>query len=215
MARQKRSMARLIFGGLMRLFLTAGLLVGSFAALSACARKDVTHLSERRPSLVLEEFFARNTIALGIFEDRFGNLRRQFRVNLQGTITGNQLRLDETFLYEDGEKASRVWVIDNLGRSEDGSFLYQGRADDVEGQAKGRISGNGLNWQYDVTLDMVGSKMNVHFDDWIYRQSEDIAINRAYVSKFGIEIGSVTIVFLRGQAAAAVGPLDVEQWIAR
>ena len=215
MARQKRSMARLIFGGLMRLFLTAGLLVGSFAALSACARKDVTHLSERRPSLVLEEFFVGDTIALGVFEDRFGNLRRQFRVKLQGTITGNQLRLDETFLYEDGEKASRVWVIDNLGRSEDGSFRYQGRADDVEGQAEGRISGNGLNWQYDVTLDMVGSKMNVHFDDWIYRQSEDIAINRAYVSKFGIEIGSVTIVFLRGQAAAAVGLLDVEQGITR
>ena len=164
---------------------------------------------------MLEEFFAGDTIALGIFEDRFGNLRRQFRVNLQGTITGNQLRLDETFLYEDGKKASRVWLIDNLGRSEDGSFLYQGRADDVEGQAEGRISGNGLNWQYDVTLDIVGSKMNVHFDDWIYRQSEDIAINRAYVSKFGIEIGSVTIVFLRGQAAAAVGPLDVEQWIRR
>jgi len=215
MARQKRSIAGLIFGGLMRLFITAGLLVGSFAALSACARKDVTHLSERRPSLVLEEFFIGDTIALGIFEDRFGNLRRQFRVNLQGTITGNQLRLDETFLYEDGEKASRVWVIDNLGRSEDGSFRYQGRADDVEGQAEGRISGNGLNWQYDVTLDMVGSKMNVHFDDWIYRQSEDIAINRAYVSKFGIEIGSVTIVFLRGQAAAAVGPLDVERWNTR
>ena len=215
MLRKKRSMARLIFGGLMRLFLTAVLLVSSFAALSACARKDVTHLSERRPSLVLEAFFAGDTLALGSFEDRFGNLRRQFRVNLQGTITGNQLRLDETFLYEDGKKASRVWLIDNLGRSEDGSFLYQGRADDVEGQAEGRISGNGLNWQYDVTLDIVGSKMNVHFDDWIYRQSEDIAINRAYVSKFGIEIGSVTIVFLRGQAAAAVGPLDVEQWIRR
>ena len=109
---------------------------------------------------MLEEFFAGETIALGIFEDRFGNLRRQFRVNLQGTITGNQLVLDETFLYDDGEKASRVWVIDNLGRSEDGSFRYQGRADDVEGQAEGRISGSGLNWQYDVTLDMVGSKMN-------------------------------------------------------
>ena len=75
-ARQKRSMARLIFGGLMRLALTAGLLLGAFAALSACARKDITHLSERRPSFVREEFFAGDTIALGIFEDRFGNLQR-------------------------------------------------------------------------------------------------------------------------------------------
>ena len=215
MARQKRNMRAVIFGGFMRLIFIAGLLIGASAVLSACAKKDITHLSERRPSLVLEEFFAGDTIALGIFEDRFGNLRRQFRVNLQGTVTGNQLVLDETFLYEDGEKASRVWVIDNLGRAEDGTFRYQGRADDVEGRADGRIAGNGLHWQYDVTLDMAGSKMNVHFDDWIYRQSEDIAINRAYVSKFGVEIGSVTIVFLRGKAAAAVGPLDVEQWIAR
>ena len=34
----------------------------------------------------------------------------------------------------------------------------------------------------------------------------------AFISKFGIEIGSVTIVFLRGRTAAAVGPLDLENW---
>ena len=47
------------------------------------------------------------------------------------------------------------------------------------------------------------------FDDWIYRQSEDVAINRAYVSKFGVEIGSVTIVFLRGQAAPQLARLTL------
>ena len=54
---------------------------------------------------------------------------------------------------------------------------------------------------------MGGRDVEVHFDDWIYQQHEDVAINRAYVSKFGIEIGSVTIVFLRGDAADAVSPL--------
>ena len=80
------------------------------------------------------------------------------------------------------------------------------------GTASGQISGNALNWEYDVVLNMSGREVKVHFDDWIYRQDEDIAINRAYVSKFGIEIGSVTLVFLRGAAAAAVGPLDLESW---
>ncbi|HCV89457.1 MAG TPA: DUF3833 domain-containing protein, partial [Alphaproteobacteria bacterium] len=65
---------------------------------------------------------------------------------------------------------------------------------------------------YDVVLNMSGSEVKVHFDDWIYRQDEDVAINRAFISKFGIEIGSVTIVFLRGDTAAAVGPLDLETW---
>ena len=78
--------------------------------------------------------------------------------------------------------------------------------------ASGRVAGNALNWEYDVVLEMSGSEVEVHFDDWIYRQDEDVAINRAFISKFGIEIGSVTIVFLRGRTAAAVGPLDLENW---
>ena len=74
------------------------------------------------------------------------------------------------------------------------------------------VAGNALNWEYAVVLEMSGSEVKVHFDDWIYRQDEDVAINRAFISKFGIEIGSVTIVFLRGRTAAAVGPLDLENW---
>ena len=197
----------------MRLMFGCALIIGAFSALSSCARRDVTALSQRQPALSLETFFAGKTVAYGIFEDRFGNLRRQFRVALTGTVTGNRLVLDESFLYEDGERAQRVWTIDNLGTGEDGSVLYQGQAADINGTASGRISGNGLNWAYDVTLKINGHDMSVHFDDWIYRQSEDVAINRAHVSKFGIDIGSVTIVFLRGKAAEAVQPLDLRQWM--
>ena len=63
-----------------------------------------------------------------------------------------------------------------------------------------------------MVLEMSGSEVKVHSDDWIYRQDEDVAINRAFISKFGIAIGSVTIVFLRGRTAAAVGPLDLANW---
>ena len=66
-----------------------------------------------------------------------------------------------------------------------------------------------------MVLKMDGRELEVHFDDWIYRQSEDVAINRAYVSKFGVEIGSVTIVFLRGKAAATIGPLNLDQWVSQ
>ena len=142
-------------------------------------------------------------------------MRRQFRVNLQGTVSGNRLVLDEQFLYEDGEKAQRIWTIDKLDTGDDGTVRYEGQASDVEGRANGRVSGNGLNWSYDVALTMNGRELEVHFDDWIYRQSEDVAINRAYVSKFGVEIGSVTIVFLRGKAAATIGPLNLDQWVSQ
>ena len=60
---------------------------------------------------------------------------------------------------------------------------------------------------------MAGTRVKVRFDDWIYLVNEDVAINRAYVSKFGIEIGSVTIVFLRGNAAKTVMPLNLDSWM--
>ena len=191
---------------------TAALALGLAAGMSACARRDVAVLSDRQPGLDLAEFFAGDSVAYGIFEDRFGNLRRQFRVNMTGTVEGDTLTLVEDFLYDDGERADRTWVIRKTGTDERGITSYEGSAADVSGTASGQVAGNALNWEYDVVLEMSGSEVEVHFDDWIYRQDEDVAINRAFISKFGIEIGSVTIVFLRGDTAAAVGPLDLENW---
>ena len=162
------------------------------------------------PKLDLFSFFEGTTIAYGIFEDRFGNLKRQFRVNITGDIENNTLTLDEDFLYDDGEQANRIWKIKKI--TDKNQVLYQGQADDIEGKASGSISGNTLNWSYDIYLNIKGSNIKVHFNDWIYKQSEDLAINRAYVSKFGINIGSVTLVFLRGKTATQIGPLNLKSW---
>jgi len=201
------------FGRLLINFvMSAGVLVALSLGIAACARKDVSTLASHQPRLVLEEFFAGRSVAYGIFEDRFGNLRRQFRVNLSGELDGNRLVLDEEFLYDDGERASRTWTIDRLGSASDGTVSYSGRAADVKAAAHGLQAGSALNWQYDITLEMSGMSLDVHFDDWIYRQDEDIAINRAFVTKFGVEIGSVTIVFIRGKTASNLWPLSLDEW---
>ena len=191
------------------------LLGGMFLAVTmatSCAPNKVESLAALTPKLSLEEFFEGETVAYGIFEDRFGSLKRQFRVNITGTVDGNRLILDEKFLYQDGEKASRVWTITNLGLGDDGLTRYEGTAADIDGKASGTVAGNALNWSYDIDLVTDDGTLAVHFDDWIYQQDEYVAINRAYVSKFGIDIGSVTLVFLRGKAAATVGPLNLEEW---
>ena len=201
------------FGRMLANFLVSGaMLVALSLGIASCARKDVSTLAGYQPRLVLEKFFAGRSVAYGIFEDRFGNLRRQFRVNLSGELDGNRLVLDEEFLYDDGERASRTWTIDRLGSASDGAVNYSGRAADVKANAHGVQVGNALNWSYDITLEMSGMSLDVYFDDWIYKQDEDIAINRAFVSKFGVEIGSVTIVFIRGKTASNLWPLSLDEW---
>ena len=178
---------------------------------TGCSKTDMKEFQNNTPKLDLFSFFEGETIAYGIFEDRFGNLKRQFRVNINGKVDNQILTLDEDFLYDDGEQAKRIWKIEKK-IDDNQKIIYEGQADDVEGKASGLISGNALNWSYDIYLNIKGSDIKVHFNDWIYKQSKDLAINRAYVSKFGINIGSVTLVFLRGDTANKIGPLDLQTW---
>ncbi len=212
MKRQRRQESSWFTRMLANFLVSGAVLVALSLGITSCARKGVGTLDSHQPRLVLEEFFAGQSVAYGIFEDRFGNLRRQFRVNLSGQLYDSRLVLDEEFLYDDGERASRIWTIDRLGLAEDGTVSYSGRAADVKVAAHGSQVGNALNWQYDITLEMSGMSLDVHFDDWIYKQDEDIAINRAFVTKFGVEIGSVTIVFIRGRTASNLWPLSLDEW---
>ena len=191
-----------------KIFLTTILFI-SF--LTGCFQTNMKHFENNTPKLNLFSFFEGDTIAYGIFEDRFGNLKRQFRVNIKGSVDKEQLTLDEEFLYDDGEQAKRIWKIKKI-IDDKKNIVYSGQADDVEGNASGSISGNALNWSYDIFLNIKGSNVKVHFNDWIYQQSDEIAINRAYVSKFGVNIGSVTLVFLRGKTATSIGPLNLKNW---
>ena len=191
-----------------KIFLTTILFISS---LTGCFQTNMKQFENNTPKLNLFSFFEGDTIAYGIFEDRFGNLKRQFRVNIKGSVDKEQLTLDEEFLYDDGEQAKRIWKIKKI-IDDKKNIVYSGQADDVEGNASGSISGNALNWSYDIFLNIKGSNVKVHFNDWIYQQSDEIAINRAYVSKFGVNIGSVTLVFLRGKTATSIGPLNLKNW---
>ncbi len=179
--------------------------------LYGCSSNNMKDFENKTPNLNLFEFFKGETVAYGIFEDRFGKLRRQFRVKIKGSVDQNILTLDEKFIYDDGEKASRIWKIKKLNENKN-SIKYEGSADDVEGLATGSSVGNALNWTYDIYLNMKGSNLKVKFNDWIYKQDSNVAINRAYVSKFGIDIGSVTLVFLKGKTAKTVSPLNIKSW---
>lgn len=168
-------------------FLLIGLL-----AISGCSGMKIEDFADRTPELVLEDYFAGETRAWGIFEDRFGNLRRQFEVAITGTVDGDTLTLDERFTFADGETDRRVWTIRKTGPNS-----YEGRSDDTVGVARGKVYGNALNWVYDIDLAFGGRKMRVRFDDWLYLQPGGVLINRAYVSKWGIGIGQVTLFFRR------------------
>jgi hypothetical protein len=146
------------------------------------------------PHLDLAEYFLGSSRAWGIFQDRGGAVKRQFTVDIQGEMQGEELVLTEDFDFRDGEQSQRIWRIRRLDE-----HRYEGRADDVVGTATGVAYGQALNWQYDLLLAVGDKTYKVHFNDWMYLQEDGVLINRAVMSKFGIRLGEVTIFFKKSE----------------
>ena len=51
-----------------------------------------------------------------------------------------------------------------------------------------------------IDLKMGDDLLRVRFDDWMFLQPDGVLLNRARVSKWGIEIGQVTLVFKKKRA---------------
>jgi hypothetical protein len=156
-------------------------------------------------SFALEEYFDGQVRAWGIVQDRFGRLRRQFTVNLEGRREGDLLTLDETFRYDDGTSSHRRWTL----RRHDGD-RYEGRAADVVGAAVGRVEGNRFLWRYRLRLPIGRRNWLLSFRDEMLLQSDGVMINRATMRKLGIRLADLTIVFRRLEASGALPPQGPE-----
>lgn len=160
------------------------------ALLCSCVAPDVTQYQNLKPKLDLEAYFVGTTDAWGMFQKRSGEVVKRFHVVVTGSKKDQQLILDERFVYDDGTKQQRVWT---LTHAPDGS--WHGTAADVAGEAIGRVSGNALHWEYGLLLPVDDSTWQMHFDDWMILIDEHAMINRASMSKWGIEVGQVTLFF--------------------
>lgn len=163
-----------------------------FLFIGCSTEMSLNQFKDNKPEFILEEYFDGKVEAWGLFHDRFGNLKRTFKVSIIGKRNADVIVLDEKFIYDDGEKDQRIWTINILDDKK-----YIGKADDVVGQAYGNASGNALNWSYQLMLKVKDSKIKVTFDDWMFLQDKGVLINRAEVKKYGINLGVVTITFLK------------------
>jgi hypothetical protein len=173
-------------------------ILGSVLAAAGCATAPKAPDTTGLPTFSLESYFPGRSEAWGVFQDRSGTLRRQFKVVIDSTWDGQTLILDERFAYTDGATERRVWRINKTGPN-----TYEGRADDVIGVARGVVQGNQLSWTYSIRLPVGRNGLVTQFDDRMWLQPDGVLINRAIVRKFGVRVAEATITFQRKDAMAA------------
>ncbi|HJP39081.1 MAG TPA: DUF3833 domain-containing protein [Gammaproteobacteria bacterium] len=168
--------------------------------LGGCNGMQIEDFRQTQPEFILEDYFQGNTRAWGLFEDRFGNIQRQFVVDINGTWDGSTLVLNEDFIYNDGAGENRVWSVTKTGDK-----TYQGTTEHVVGAAVGTREGNAFNWNYEFNLKVGDDVWKVRFDDWMFLQPNGVLLNTATVTRWGIKLGTVFLSFSKPaipQAAA-------------
>ena len=163
-----------------------------FLVLNNCSTMKPEDYKDTEPVIKIEEFFQGNVRAWGMLQSRSGEVKRQFVADMKGNFDGQNLILDETFIWNDGEKQERRWTIKKVGDNR-----YEGTAPDVVGIAKGVSYGSAFKFEYKLLIPYKNKKIKVRFDDWIFKQDDKTAINKAMLTKFGFKVGELTVFFTK------------------
>jgi len=163
-----------------------------FLLLNSCSEMKPEDYKNTKPIIKIEEYFQGKVKAWGMLQARSGEVKRQFVADMKGKFDGQNLILDETFVWSDGEKQERRWVIKKVGDN-----TYEGTASDVVGIAKGVSFGSVFKFEYKLLVPYKNKKIKIKFDDWIFLQDKKTAINKAILTKFGFKVGELTVFFIK------------------
>jgi hypothetical protein len=116
-------------------------------------------------------------------------------VVIDGTWDGETLTLVEDFTYADGSTEERIWRLRKTGPI-GADQTWEGTAEGVQGIAVGEERGDTFNWRYQIDLPVPDrDTLRVDFDDWMWLLEDGRLLNRAYMSRFGVDLGEVLIFF--------------------
>ncbi len=138
----------------------------------------------------LLSYFEGRTLATGVFEGRAGEQKRRFSVEMTGSAQGSSLVLDEHFLFDNGERQQRVWT---LTRGNDQSFT--GTCEDAVSEASGSFGQGRADMNSTLRLKVGNRLIAMKFADVFYDAGDGTVLNRSTVSKWGITVGQVLILF--------------------
>lgn len=164
----------------------------AIALAAGCSSPQPEQYASQLPKLDVEQYFNGTLDAHGMFQDRSGDVIKRFVVVMRCTWQGDTGTLDEDFTYADGTKQKRVWTLKKTGAGR-----FTATAADVIGSAEGIVSGNALRWKYVLALPVDGKVMNVDMEDWMFLIDEKVMLNRTAMSKYGVNLGNVTLSFTR------------------
>lgn len=158
-----------------------------------CSSMAIEDFTDSKPTFIPEKYFDGELTAYGLVKDRSGKIIRTFKGDLFGSWDQNGVgTLDESFVYNDGEKQKRIWTLTPNGKN-----TYIGTAGDIVGKAKMQNNGNTVVIDYTMRVPYGDGTLDINVKDWLHLQEDGIIINHSKMKKFGFEVGELIITIIK------------------
>ncbi len=146
--------------------------------------------ANKTPILDIADYLNGQVRAWGFLQSRYGKVTRRFTVKMNGSWQGNKGVLSEDFIFDDGENQQRIWTIT---KHDDQNF--EASAADVVGKAIGKQQGCAINMHYTLNIPVKGRNIAININDWLIAIDQRRVMNVSSLTKFGFNVGRLTIFF--------------------
>jgi hypothetical protein len=164
-----------------------------FIIFTGCSKMQIEDFTNKGPEFIPQKYFNGNLTAYGMVKDRSGKIIKTFKGDLVGSWDKNGVgTLDEKFVYDNGEKQTRVWTLTPKG---DKTFI--GTAGDIVGEAQMIANGNTVVIDYTMTVPYNNSTIDINVKDWLHLQEDGVILNHSKMKKFGFTVGELVITIIK------------------
>ncbi len=154
---------------------------------------QIEDFTNKGPEFIPQEYFNGKLTAYGMVKDRSGKIIKTFKGDLVGSWDKNGVgTLDEKFIYDNGEKQTRVWTLTPTG---DKTFI--GTAGDIVGNAQMIANGNTVMIDYTMRVPYNDSTLDINVKDWLHLQEDGVILNHSKMKKFGFTVGELVITIIK------------------
>jgi hypothetical protein len=138
------------------------------------------------PAIDIRKHLSGPIVCEGVIYGPTGRVSSRFVARMQGEWNGNSGVLREHFVYDNGDRQERAWLLE---LSDDGRIAA--RADDVVGVGRGKQSGPGVRLCYRIRLPEEAGGHVLDTTDWMYLVEDGKIINRSQFRKFGFKVAEL------------------------
>lgn len=182
-------------------------LLSLFLATSCSGNSLLKNYNNQNPKIDIKTYFNGDIESWGFVEDSDGKVIKRFTAKINGKWSGNKGIIQEEFLFNDGEKDARTWMIsiDNKNNN------FTAIAHDIIGTAKGSNYGNTILVEYVLTILDGKNRSNVNTKDFIYLIDDKSAISIAKLSGFIFDKGKIVTSYKKISNSNNKSSLEIEQ----